>query len=55
MAGDEDSPALASLTHVAGSCGPISTKTNYRTGNFMDRKNLSPSGALPPRDFTQPL
>lgn len=55
MAGDEDSPALAAITHVAWSYGPISTKTNYRRGNFTDRKNLSPSGALPLRDFTQLL
>ncbi|CAB1433533.1 unnamed protein product [Pleuronectes platessa] len=55
MAGDEDGPALAAITHVAWSYGPISTKTNYRRGNFTDRKNLSPSGALPLRDFTQPL
>lgn len=55
MAGDEDGPALAAITHVAWSYGPISTKTNYRRGNFTDRKNLSPSGTLPLRDFTQPL
>lgn len=50
MAGDEDCPALPAITHVACSYGPISTKTNYRRGNFMDRKNLSPSGTLPLRD-----
>lgn len=55
MAGDEDGPALAAITHVAWRYGPISTKTNYRRGNFTDRKNLSPSGTLPLRDFTQPL
>lgn len=55
MAGDEDGPALTAITHVAWSYGPISTKTNYRRGNFTDRKNLSPSGTLPLRDFTQPL
>lgn len=55
MAGDEDGPALAAITHVAWSYGPISTKTNYRRGNFTDRKNLSLSGTLPLRDFTQPL
>lgn len=47
MAGDEDGPALAAITHVAWSYGPISTQTNYRRGNFMDKKNLSPSGAPP--------
>lgn len=55
MAGDEDGPAPAAITHVAWRYGPISTKTNYRRGNFTDRKNLSPSGTLPLRDFTQPL
>lgn len=55
MAGDEDGPTLTAITHVAWSYGPISTKTNYRRGNLTDRKNLSPSGTLPLRDFTQPL
>lgn len=54
MAGDEDGPALTAITHVAWSYGPISTKTNYRRGNFTDRKNLSPSGTLSLRDSTQP-
>lgn len=55
MAGDADGPTLTAITHVAWGYGPISTKTNYRRGNFTDRKNLSPSGTLPLRDFTQPL
>ena len=55
MAGDEDRPAFPAIGRVAWSSGQVGTKTNYRKGNFTDRENLSPSGTLPLKDFTQPL
>lgn len=33
-------------SHVAWGYQAVNIKTNYRTGNFTDREDLSPSGAF---------